>query len=206
MAGRGELVVARRDRRLDDAFDRHLLAHQRDLPLGRARDVDQLLDQVADAGRPGARGSRAGERGSGSCSRAFAGRSPRWRSARAGCAARARAWRGTGPGVARRGAAAASARRATPRAPSARGCRRSCRRSRSRRRRRRSAARRCRASSGTGRHGGAGAGPSRTARARRSWWRGCRGSGRRPPDGRRASSRRPAARRRCGPCTRSTTG
>ncbi len=43
-----ELVVTGRDRGLDDALDRHLLAHERDLPLRRARDVDQLLDQMAE--------------------------------------------------------------------------------------------------------------------------------------------------------------
>ena len=44
-----ELVVAARHRRLDDAVDRHRLAHQRDLALGGTGDVDQLLHQPAEA-------------------------------------------------------------------------------------------------------------------------------------------------------------
>ena len=43
-----ELVVAVRHRRLDDAVDRDRLAHQRDLALGGAGDVDQLLHQPAE--------------------------------------------------------------------------------------------------------------------------------------------------------------
>ena len=50
MAGGRELVVVGRDRRLDGTLDRHLLAHERDLPLRGAGDVDQLLDQVAHPG------------------------------------------------------------------------------------------------------------------------------------------------------------
>ena len=160
-----ELVVALRHRRLDDAFDRDLLAHQRDLALRGPRDVDQLLDQVAEPADLALEDLAQANQDRVACSRACAGRWPRWRSAPAGCAARARAWPGTGPDGARPGAAAGCARRAIPRAPCARGCRRSCRRSRSVRRRCRSGARRCRASSGIRRRGGAGASPSRTARA-----------------------------------------
>ncbi len=43
-----DLVVAVRHRRLDDAVHRDVLAHQRDLALGRAGDVDQLLHQPAE--------------------------------------------------------------------------------------------------------------------------------------------------------------
>ena len=42
-----QLVMALRDRLLDHALDRDLLAHERDLALGGAGDVDQLLDKVA---------------------------------------------------------------------------------------------------------------------------------------------------------------
>ena len=44
----GELVVAVRHRRLDDAVDRDRLAHQRDLALGGAGDIDQLFHQPAE--------------------------------------------------------------------------------------------------------------------------------------------------------------
>jgi hypothetical protein len=121
---------------------------------------------------------------------------------RSSCESMARNW----PCGAPRAAAAGALGRATPRAPFARGCRRSCRRSRSRHRRHRSEARRCRASSGTGRRGGAGAGPWRRAPGPRSWWHGwprqrSRSSG---WDGAGPALAR-GARRRCGPYTPSTT-
>ena len=91
-----ELVVAARDRRLDDAVDRHLLAHQRDLALGGAGDVDQLLDQVAEPADLALEDLAQADQDRVACARACAARWRRWRSAPAGlrssCESIARNW------------------------------------------------------------------------------------------------------------------
>ena len=176
------------------------LAHQRDLALGGAGDVDQLLDQPAEPADLAFEDLAQADQDRVAAARACAARWRRWRSAPADCAARARASPGTGPGAARPGAAPGCARRASPRASCARGCRARCRRSRPGRRRRRSAAA---VVENPAVLAVVAAQPQVEGERRfapRSWWRGCRGSARGPRDGRGGSSRRRATRLRLGRC------
>ena len=133
-----ELQAPRRRRRLGE-LDRRaqqrdqldVLHVQRELAGGDARDVEQVVDQAHHVAQLAIEDARLPCRAARRPRRDGAAARPRWSSARAGCAARGRGWRGTRPSCGRRGAARPRPAGARPSRARARRCgsrpRRACR-------------------------------------------------------------------------------